>query len=164
MQGGPRRGRSPITGPTLPRAAQASQLSPKGEIVCPQGSKNQRMIPAGEAKTRAAQAPQTSPDGETQCRRTAKLIFPTPGGENARRAGVPNLAGRRNSVPAGQPLQLIQRTQRRRQLTKTVDKRHILAVVHGARHQRHSGLVQGLLQGGQKLGGTFNGLFRVFRG
>ena len=26
MQGGPRRGRSPITGPTLPRAAQASQL------------------------------------------------------------------------------------------------------------------------------------------
>ena len=39
MQGGPRRGRSPITGPTLPHAAQASQTSPEGETPCPQGSK-----------------------------------------------------------------------------------------------------------------------------
>ena len=31
MQGEPRRGRSPITGPALPRAAQASQTSPGGE-------------------------------------------------------------------------------------------------------------------------------------
>ena len=37
MQGGPRRGRSPITGPTLLRAAQASQTSPEGETPCPQG-------------------------------------------------------------------------------------------------------------------------------
>ena len=37
MQGGPRRGRSPITGPALPRAAQASKTSPDGENSCPQG-------------------------------------------------------------------------------------------------------------------------------
>ena len=40
MQGGPRRGRSPITGPTLPRAAQASQAPPEGGIQCPKGSKD----------------------------------------------------------------------------------------------------------------------------
>ena len=45
MQGGPRRGRSPITGPTLPRAAQASQTSPEGETPRPQGGKNQITIP-----------------------------------------------------------------------------------------------------------------------
>ena len=38
MQGGPRRGRSPITGPALPCAAQASQTSPEGETLCPKGS------------------------------------------------------------------------------------------------------------------------------
>ena len=38
MQGGPRRGRSPITGPALPCAAQASQTSPEGETPCPKGS------------------------------------------------------------------------------------------------------------------------------
>jgi len=37
MQGGPRRGRSPITGPTLPCAAQASQTSPTGERSRPEG-------------------------------------------------------------------------------------------------------------------------------
>ena len=39
MQGGPRRGRSPITGPALLRAAQASQTPPDGGIQCPKGSK-----------------------------------------------------------------------------------------------------------------------------
>ena len=39
MQGGPRRGRSPITGPTLLRAAQASQTSPEGDAPCPKGRK-----------------------------------------------------------------------------------------------------------------------------
>ena len=39
MQGGPRRGRSPITGPTLPRAAQASQAPPEGGIQRPKGGK-----------------------------------------------------------------------------------------------------------------------------
>jgi len=37
MQGGPRRGRSPITGPALLRAAQASQTSPDGESAVPAG-------------------------------------------------------------------------------------------------------------------------------
>ena len=55
MQGGPRRGRSPITGPALLRAAQASQASPEGERVCPQGSKYSQLTD-GEAKSRAAQA------------------------------------------------------------------------------------------------------------
>jgi len=70
MQGGPRRGRSPITGPALPCAAQASQTSPEGETLCPQGRMNETS-PAGQARV-------------------------------ARRAGVPNFAGGRNPVPAGQ--------------------------------------------------------------
>ncbi len=55
MQGGPRRGRSPITGPTLPHAAQASLTSPEGEIQCPQGRNNQKNSPrrAGEIARRA---------------------------------------------------------------------------------------------------------------
>ena len=56
MQGGPRRGRSPITGPTLLHAAQASQTSPEGEILCPKGSQ----------KHKAAKASQAPPEGETQ--------------------------------------------------------------------------------------------------
>ena len=51
MQGGPRRGRSPITGPTLPRAAQASQTTPDGGTSCPKGSKNQRNIPSRGGET-----------------------------------------------------------------------------------------------------------------
>ena len=65
MQGGPRRGRSPITGPALPHAAQASQTSPDGETKCPKGRTfNQSRR---EAKSRAAQASKTSPEGETKC-------------------------------------------------------------------------------------------------
>ena len=66
MQGGPRRGRSPITGPTLPHAAQASQLR-RGRIPVPAGQKNQRMLPrrAGEIARRAGVP--TSPGGESPC-------------------------------------------------------------------------------------------------
>ena len=64
MQGGPRGGRSPITGPALLRAGEASQTPPEGGIRCPQGSKNQRCIPRGGAKSRAGEASQTLPDGE----------------------------------------------------------------------------------------------------
>ncbi len=38
MQGGPRRGRSPITGPALPPAAQAAQTTEKEKPPCPQGT------------------------------------------------------------------------------------------------------------------------------
>ena len=55
MQGGPRRGRNPITGPTLPHAAQASQTSPSGEITGPKGSKYYTP-PAEKAKPYTAQA------------------------------------------------------------------------------------------------------------
>ncbi len=65
MQGGPRRGRSPITGPALPRAAQASPTSPEGETQCPQGRRNET--------SRTAQASPTSPEGETQCPEGSKL-------------------------------------------------------------------------------------------
>ncbi len=40
-------GRSPITGPALLRAAQASQTSPDGENSCPQGSKTRCFTSAG---------------------------------------------------------------------------------------------------------------------
>ena len=75
MQGGPRRGRSPITGPALPRAAQASQASPEGAIECPQGSKYSHHH-AGEAKLRAAQASQTPPGGRITCPKGSKLLKP----------------------------------------------------------------------------------------
>ena len=39
MQGGPRRGRSPITGPALPRAAQAAKTTEKRKPPYPQGTK-----------------------------------------------------------------------------------------------------------------------------
>ena len=65
MQGGPRRGRSPITGPTLPHAAQASQTSQYGETPRPQGGKNKEFLLASRAKSPATQASQTSPEGET---------------------------------------------------------------------------------------------------
>ena len=55
MQEGPRKGCSPIIGPTLPHAAQASQTSPNGEIPCPKGSKYYTP-PAKKAKPHAAQA------------------------------------------------------------------------------------------------------------
>ena len=55
MQGGPRRGRNPITGPTLPHAAQASQTSPDGEPTCPKGNKYYTP-PAEKAKPYTAQA------------------------------------------------------------------------------------------------------------
>ena len=47
MQGGPRRGRSPITGPALPHAAQAAQTTNKKWPPCPQGtqSASQRTSP-----------------------------------------------------------------------------------------------------------------------
>ena len=47
MQGGPRRGRSPITGPALPHAEQAAQTTNKKWPPCPQGTKipSQRTSP-----------------------------------------------------------------------------------------------------------------------
>ena len=48
MQGGPRRGRSPITGPALPCAAQASQTSPGGETPCPKGNINKKIAPSAK--------------------------------------------------------------------------------------------------------------------
>ena len=71
MQGGPRRGRSPITGPTLPRAAQASQTPPDGGTSCPKGSKLLKPH-AEEANPRAAQASQTPPEGGTSCPKGSK--------------------------------------------------------------------------------------------
>lgn len=53
MQGGPRRGRSPITGPTLPHAAQASQLRRTANSRARRAAKINK-LPAGEAKPHAA--------------------------------------------------------------------------------------------------------------
>ena len=85
MQGGPRRGRSPITGPALPRAAQAFQASPEGERGRPQGSKYSQLI-AGEAKSRAAQASQASPEGERVCPQGSKYSQLTAGEAKSRAA------------------------------------------------------------------------------
>ena len=104
MQGGPRRGRSPITGPALLHAAQASQISPDGEPSARRAARAKGSSLAGEAKSHAAQASQISPDGETPCPQGSKSqrIIPRRGGEIARRTGVQNFADRRNPVPAGQ--------------------------------------------------------------
>ena len=47
MQGGPRRGRSPITGPALPHAAQAAKTTEKRKPPCPQDTEaiSQRTSP-----------------------------------------------------------------------------------------------------------------------
>ena len=52
MQGGPRRGRSPITGPALLRAAQASQTPPEGGIQCPKGRMEAALPQDEEQKSR----------------------------------------------------------------------------------------------------------------
>ena len=72
MQGGPRRGRSPITGPTLPHAAQASQTSPEGEILCPKGSKNQKSTPPGGQISAPRRRPKLRREGETPCPKGSK--------------------------------------------------------------------------------------------
>ena len=83
MQGGPRRGRSPITGPTLPRAAQASQAPPEGEAQCPKGSKKRTLRRRNRAPRRR---PKLRRRAKPSARRAAKN--PRPGGEITRREGV----------------------------------------------------------------------------
>ena len=96
MQGGPRRGRSPITGPTLPHAAQASQAPPEGETQCPQGRRIQSPPPGRRnarrigGTARRAGVP-TSPEGETPCPQGRRNQSPLAGGRTARRAGIPNV-------------------------------------------------------------------------
>ena len=53
MQGVPRRGRSPITGPALPRAAQASQSPVGRKIPRPQGRKIKGSLPRHAKRARA---------------------------------------------------------------------------------------------------------------
>ena len=72
MQGGPRRGRSPITGPALPPAAQAAQTKIK-------------------KSPRARRAQQTPRKGQ------ARFLCPL----NTRRAGGQNNIKRKTAVPAG---------------------------------------------------------------
>ena len=72
MQGGPRRGRSPITGPALLRAAQASQTPPDGGISCPKGRKRLQLYCG--PKLRAAQAFQTPPEGGIPCPKGSKRL------------------------------------------------------------------------------------------
>ena len=78
MQGGPRRGRSPITGPALLRAAQASQLCRRAKRRARRAAKIKELIIAGEA------------------------IAPAPAGQQiqsaARRAATPP-----NSIPSAYP-------------------------------------------------------------
>ena len=86
---GPRRGRSPITGPALLHAAQASQTSPDGETPCPQGSND--FFPAPGRRNRA-------PHRRPKFRRTAKRRA-----RRAARAKGSSLAGEAHTpVPAGQ--------------------------------------------------------------
>ena len=73
MQGGPRRGRSPITGPALPRAAQASQTLPGGETQCPKGRKNQRIIPP----VRRNRVPRRRPKLRRAAKRSARRAIKT---------------------------------------------------------------------------------------
>ena len=73
MEGGPRRGRSPITGPALLRAAQASPTSPEGEIVCPKGSEKIKIVRhLTSVIARRAGVP-TSPVGEPSCPQGRKI-------------------------------------------------------------------------------------------
>ena len=85
VQRGSRRGAAPSR-PPLPHAGEASKTSPRGEMLCPQGRRNQSSL-AGEAKSHAAQASQTSPEGEILC----------PAGQQKSKDHIP--AGRRNSAP-----------------------------------------------------------------
>ena len=71
MQGGPRRGRSPITGPTLPRAAQASQ-SPVGEKLRARRAADQNSSLASRAHPHAAQASQSPVRRKPRARRAAR--------------------------------------------------------------------------------------------
>ena len=66
MQGGPRRGRSPITGPTLPLAAQASQLRRRAK----------RRTPRRRSKLRSRAKPSARRAEETNHFRRAGQIAP----------------------------------------------------------------------------------------
>ena len=100
MQGGPRRGRSPITGPALPHAAQASQTSPEGEMICPKGRRNQ-LSTAVQAKPLAAQASQLRRRAKLCARRAEKTKHPRRIGRTARRAGVPTSPEGETPCPRG---------------------------------------------------------------
>ena len=74
MQGGPRRGRSPITGPTLPRAAQASQSPVRRKIPCPKGRKIKVSLPRNAKRARTPRRRPNRLSGEkSHARRAEKL-------------------------------------------------------------------------------------------
>ena len=102
MQGGPRRGRSPITGPTLPRAAQASQLRRRAK----QSARRAETIKRTSLAVRLNRAPRRrpnfagwrnrEPEGQNQSKE-----HPPPCGEIARRAGVPTSPEGETECPKG---------------------------------------------------------------
>ena len=101
MQGGPRRGRSPITGPALPCAAQASQLRRRAKRRTRRAAKSKNSLPTGEITRRAGvpiacQAKNAVPEGQ----QNKRITLPT--GEITRRTGVPIACQAKNSVPDGQ--------------------------------------------------------------
>jgi len=117
MQGGPRRGRSPITGPALPCAAQASQSSARRKMSRPKGG--QKLISSRRAGVPiACQTKDVAPEGGAKINQLAPRRRPNrlPGERcHARRAAKINhltsrrrhftvpksRAGRRNPVPQG---------------------------------------------------------------
>ena len=103
MQGGPRRGRSPITGPALLRAAQASQTPPSGGIMCPKGRKDLSSI---MGRNCSASPPKLRRMAEYSDRRTAKSKgSPQLRGES--HADVVRARYRMwNQVPEGQKIEL----------------------------------------------------------
>ena len=129
MQGGPRRGRSPITGPTLPHAAQASQTSPEGEIQCPQGRNNQKNSPrrAGGIARRAGV--QTSPEGEIMCPqgRRNQSLSPCKPNRTARRPKKQQ----KGSKPLGLPPALFRKNLQPQSTTSPLQPPAIPAPGHG---------------------------------
>ena len=86
MQGGPRRGRSPITGPALLHAAQASQTPPEGKTHCPKGSKKHKPHRRNRTPHRRPKLRRTA---KIRARRAAKPdASPVPGGETPRSNGL----------------------------------------------------------------------------
>ena len=104
MQGGPRRGRSPITGPALLRAAQASQTPPGGGIQCPKGSKKELTSSKLSDTARRTGVP-TPPGGGIQCPKGSKKeLTSSKLSDTARRTGVPTLPGGGITCPEGSKL------------------------------------------------------------
>ena len=117
MQGGPRRGRSPITGPALPppEAAQTTiKKSPRARRAQKLTLEGQSLLYFLQSARRAYSPPCRAPRRRPKLCRKAKPRARRAAKENvnptrrtathlaARRAGVPNFAGWRNPVPEGQ--------------------------------------------------------------